>query len=86
MLSDDDIAALDQRARVVGEHIGWALSFMVAPNPEFVGLCAGPDQIIVVGPSRISDLAVHEIDLALDALQRGERRIVPDEDGDPQLV
>jgi len=47
---------------------------------------AGADQIVVLGPSRIADLAVHEIDLALDALQRGDRRIVLDEDGDPQLI
>jgi hypothetical protein len=86
MLTDDDIAALGQRAREVGESIGWDLAFVVAPNPEFVGLCAGPDRIIVLGPSRVSDLAVHEIDLALDALQRGKRRIILDEDGDPRLA
>jgi len=40
----------------------------------------------VLGPSRITDLAVHEIDLALDALQRGDRQIVLDEDGDPRLI
>jgi hypothetical protein len=36
--------------------------------------------------SRISDLAVHEIDLSLDALQRGDRHIISDEDGDPRLI
>jgi hypothetical protein len=51
-----------------------------------VGLLAGPDQIVILGPSRISDLAVHEIDLALDALQRGDRHIISDEDGDPRLI
>lgn len=86
MLTDDDIATLNQRAREVGQRIGWELAFAVAPNPQFVGLYAGPDRIIIVGPSRISDLAVHEIDLALDALQRGDRRIILDEDGDPRLV
>ena len=50
------------------------LQFVVAPNAEYVGLAAGggadqAEQIIVLGPSRITDLAVHEIDLALDALQ-----------------
>ena len=43
------------------------------------------DQIIVLDPSRITNLAVHEIDLALDALQRGERHIILD-DGDPRLI
>lgn len=86
MLTDNDVATLNQRACEVGQHIGWDLTFAVAPNPDFVGLCAGPDRIIVLGPSRISDLAVHEIDLALDALQRGDRRIVVDEDGDPRMV
>lgn len=86
MLTDDDITVLNRRAREVGQHIGWELTFAVAPNPEYVGLCAGPDRVVVLGPSRVSDLAVHEIDLALDALQRGEWRIVLDEDGDPRLV
>lgn len=86
MLTDDDITVLNRRAREVGQHIGWELTFVVAPNPEYVGLCAGPDRVVVRGPSRVSDLAVHEIDLALDALQRGERRIVLDEDDDPRLV
>ena len=86
VLTADDVQALDRRAREVGRHIGWDLQFVVAGNPEFVGLVAGADQIVVLGPSRIADLAVHEIDLALDALQRGDRRIVLDEDGDPQLI
>lgn len=86
MLTNDDITALNRRAREVGESIGWELVFAVAPDSEFVGLCAGHDRIIVLGPSRVSDLAVHEIDLALDALQRGDRRIILDEDGDPCLA
>lgn len=59
---------------------------MVAPNPRCVGLCAGPDRVVIVGPSWIEDLAVHEIDLMLDGLERGERMIVLDEDGDPRLM
>lgn len=91
VLTDDDVQRLDRRAREVGGVIGWDLEFVVAPNAEYVGLTAGggaehADQIIVLGPSRITDLAVHEIDLALDALQRGERHIVLDEDGDPRLI
>ncbi|MDA2893355.1 hypothetical protein PDG61_20745 [Mycolicibacterium sp. BiH015] len=91
MLTDDDVQALDRRAREVGGVIGWDLQFVVAPNAEFVGLAAGGgadhvDQIIVLGPSRINDLAVHEIDLALDALRRGERHIILDKDGDPRLI
>lgn len=86
MLTDDDVLALDQRAREVGRHIGWELQFAVMPNSEYVGLLAGADQIVILGPSRIADLAVHEIDLALDALQRGERHITTDEDGDPRLA
>ena len=91
MLTAEDVLALDRRACEVGRRIGWDLQFVVAPNSEYVGLAAGggadqAEQIIVLGPSRIADLAVHEIDLALDALQRGDRRIVLDEDGDPQLI
>lgn len=91
VLTDDDVQALNRRAREVGGVIGWDLQFVVAPNAEYVGLAAGggadqAEQIIVLGPSRITDLAVHEIDLALDALQRGDRQIVLDEDGDPRLI
>ncbi|MCF6390642.1 hypothetical protein L2K20_27045 [Mycobacterium sp. MBM] len=73
------------------EELLLALQFVVAPNAEYIGLAAGggadqAEQIIVLGPSRIPDLAVHEIDLALDALQRGDRQIVLDEDGDPRLI
>lgn len=74
-----------------GRRRGWDLQFVVAPNAEYVGLAAGggadhAGQIIVLGPSRITDLAVHEIDLTLDALQRGDRQIILDEDGDPRLI
>jgi hypothetical protein len=91
VLTDDDVQALDQRAREVGGVIGSDLEFVVAPNAEYVGLAAGggadhAEQIIVLGPSHITDFAVHEIDLALDALQRGERHIIFDEDGDPRLI
>ena len=91
VLTDDDVQALNRRAHEVGGVIGWDLQFVVAPNAEYVGLAADggadhADQIIVLGPSRITDLAVHEIDLALDALQRAERHIILDEDGDPRLI
>ncbi|MEV7268479.1 hypothetical protein AB0N38_33475, partial [Micromonospora aurantiaca] len=33
----------------------------------------------------LSDLAAHDIELDLDALERGDRTIGPDEDGDPRL-
>jgi hypothetical protein len=86
VLTEDDKATLDKRAGDIGQQIGWKLRFIVLPNPQLVGLAAGDQQIIVFGPSRIADLAVHEVDLVLDALERGDRRIVLDEDGDPQLV
>jgi hypothetical protein len=85
-LSADDIALLDARARAVGEQIRWEMHFQLAPNPEFVGLTAGANHIVIVGPARIADLAAHDIDLTLDGLERGERRIIEDEDGDPRLV
>lgn len=85
-LSANEIVLLDARARAVGESIGWELHFQVAPNPEFVGLTAGANHIFVVGPALLADLAAHDIDLTLDALERRERRIVEDEDGDPRLV
>jgi hypothetical protein len=81
-----DSATGTRQAREVGSHIGWELRFAVMPNPKYVGLMAGPDQIVILGPSLVSDLAVHEIDIALDDLQRGERHIVTAEDGDPRLI
>jgi len=84
-LTPEEIAALDDRAQAVGKVIGWELRFSVAPNPEFVGLIAGPEHVFVVGPSRLSDLAAYEIDVTLDALERGDKVLFPDEDGDPRL-
>ncbi len=63
--------------------IGHDLRFRVAPNPEYVGLKV--DNIFVSGPSKMEDMAAHEVDLTLDALERGDAVIVPDEDGDPRL-
>ena len=56
MLTDDDVLALDRRAREVGRRIGWDLQFVVAGNPEFVGLVASggadqTEQIVALGPS-----------------------------------
>ena len=85
-LQGDDVQRLDERAHEVGLKIGWPLRFVVAPNPEYVGLVAGPDQVFVIGPSKLSDLAAHDIELDLDALERGDRQIARDEDGDPRLI
>ncbi len=52
---------------------------------EFVGLIAGPDGAFVIAPSKSADLAAHDIDLDLDALERGDRVIRPDEGGDPRI-
>lgn len=85
-LDSQDIARLNDRAREVGQQIGWDLAFVVAPNPDFVGVTAGPDRIFVMGPARLSDLAAYDIELELDALERGDRVIRPDEDGDPRML
>ncbi|MFF8186045.1 hypothetical protein ACF044_02140 [Microbacterium sp. NPDC016588] len=82
-LTPDQVAALDVRAREVGEQIGRRLRFMVAPNPEFIGLVAGEEQVVVGGLNRLSDLAAHEVDFTLDDLAAGRRQIIDDEDGDP---
>jgi len=85
-LEAEDIRRLDERAQQVGARIGWDLRFRVAPNPEYVGITAGPSEVFVLGPAKLSDLAAHDIDLDLDALERGERVIRADEDGDPRLL
>ena len=84
-LNPEEIEILDDRAQKVGKKIGWRLRFVIAPNPEFVGIIAGPDNIFVVGPSRLADLAAYEVDLTLDELERGDRILFPDDDGDPRL-
>ena len=85
-LDPDDVARLDERAQRVGESIGWRLRFMAAPFPEYICLVAGPDQVMVWGPAKVDELAAHEVDFELDALERGDRTIVADEDGDPRIV
>lgn len=84
-LTPTEVAALNERAHEVGNKIGWTLQFVVAPNTAYVALVAGPDNVVVVGPSKLADLAVHDIDLTLDALERGDQVLFPDEDGDPRL-
>ncbi len=84
-LTPDDISRLDDRARDVGSKIGRDMRFVVAPNPEYVGVTAGPDNVFVLGPAKLADLAAHDIELDLDALERGDREVRPDEDGDPRL-
>lgn len=92
-LQPDDVERLNLRARQVGIKIGWSLAFCQAPNPEFVGMTADtidediePHHIFVFGPTRVDSLTVHEVDLLLDDLDRGTRRVIPDEDGDPRLA
>lgn len=84
-MTPEQISELDTRAQQVGAKIGWPMRFIPAPNPEYVALVAGTDQICVVGPAKLSNLAAHDIDLTLDQLERGDRTIVTDEDGDPRL-
>ena len=66
-LGDEDVRRLDLRAQEVGSRIGWKLRFRALGNPEYVALSAGPDQVIIVGPSKLADLGAHDIELELDA-------------------
>lgn len=84
-LTPEDITHLNDRAKEVGRKIGWQMQFVVAPNPDYVGVTAGPDHVFVLGPAKLSDLAAHDIELDLDALDRGDRELRADEDGDPRL-
>lgn len=84
-MTPQQVADLDARAQEVGAKIGWRLRFMALGNNEYVALVAGPDQIVVKGPEKLSNMAAHDIDLTLDELERGDRTIQPDEDGDARL-
>ncbi len=92
MLDAETVAALDERARLVGVKIGWTLNFIAGPNPDVVALVAdGIDdhgeviRIAIHGPMKTDPVTAHEVDLLLDQLESGERTIGFDEDGDPTL-
>lgn len=92
-LHPDDVIALDARARQIGLAIGWTLAFGEAPNPEYVFLTADTldeqlevTHLVVFGPKKIDEVTVHEVDLLLDDLESGRRRLMLDEDGDPRLL
>lgn len=82
-LNQRDVERLDARAQEVGRSGQWDLRFVVAPNPDYVGLTA--DDIFIVGPAKSADLAAYDIEMELDAIERGDARIQSDEDGDPRL-
>ena len=82
-LNKHDVGRLDTRAQEVGRGGQWELRFVVAPNPEYVGLTA--NNIFIVGPAKLEDLAAHDVEMELDAIERGDAQILPDEDGDPRL-
>lgn len=85
-LTPEDIERLDQRAQEVGRAIGRGLRFMVAPNPEYVGVLDEETSIFILGPDSLDNLAAYDIELDLDALERGDRQIMLDEDGDPRVI
>jgi hypothetical protein len=85
-MTPEQVADLDARAQEVGAKIGWRLRFLAAANPEYVALVGGPDQVVIKGPAKLADMAAHDIDFTLDELERGDRRVEPDEDGDPRIV
>jgi hypothetical protein len=88
-LSNDEVEAPHARGQAVGEKIGRTLTFQPAPNPEHVFLMADTADdaasVSIYGPVRVDEVTIHEIDLLLDQLESGNRRIDFDEDGDPQL-
>jgi hypothetical protein len=54
-MTPEQVAGLNARAQEVGAKIGWRLRFMPAPNPKYVGLIAGAEQIFAMGPAKLSD-------------------------------
>ncbi|RZT07743.1 hypothetical protein EV589_5975 [Mycobacterium sp. BK558] len=77
---------LDARADDVGLRIGWEMHVSAGDDPESVGLTAGASHVFIYGPVRLNGHAVTHINALLDALLRGERRIVEDQQGHPRLV
>ncbi|WP_456695499.1 hypothetical protein [Aeromicrobium sp. P5_D10] len=92
-LNSEDTLRINQRAREIGASIGWSLDFSVAPNQMFVGLTADTfdedlkqHHVFVWGPKPVDQVIVHEVEIFLDDLEQGRRRIVADEDGDPRVI
>lgn len=87
-LQPNEVDRLKQWIRDVGQSIGWDLEFVSSPgNPEIVAVSAavdlgpdGPRRIVVLGPGKPADV-VHD----LEALDRGDKVLWIDEDGDPLL-
>jgi hypothetical protein len=84
---------INQRARAIGASIGWSNDFTAAPNQMFVGLIADTfdedleqHHVFVRGPKPVDQVIVHEVEIFLDDLEQGRRRIVADEDGDPRVI
>ena len=85
-VSPSTLAVLDARADDVGLRINWEMHVRAGGDPESVGLTAGAGHVFIYGPVRLNDHAVTHINALLDALLRGERRIVEDQQGHPRLV
>ena len=72
---------LEARAKEVGAKIGRELTFRILGNDEYVAITAAPDNQVILGPSKLSDLAAQEFDLDLDAIERGDRVVFEDPEG-----
>lgn len=80
------VQRLDQVAQQVGKQIGWAAEFLRRSEPRVRRRdCRTRPRLLCWDPLKLSDLAAHDIELELDSLERGDRQIRPDEDGDPRL-
>jgi len=87
-LEPADVIRLERWTREVGQRISWDLEFVSnLGNPEIVAVSAavdlgpdGPRHIVVLGPGSPADV-VHD----LEALERGDKVLWIDEDGDPLL-
>ena len=69
---------IDVRAGTKPEHV-----FLVA---ETINDDAAQVRIVIHGPVVVDTVTVHEIDMLLDQLESGQRRIEFSEDGDPRLL
>lgn len=85
-VSASTTALLDARANDVGLRISWEMHLCPDGDQESFGLTAGARHVFIYGPVRLDSVAVAEMHSILDALLRGERRIVEDQHGNPKLV
>jgi hypothetical protein len=91
-VTPEDVAQLDERAhqvdsRSVGRcRLGPLLTPGSCTSPPIPSTTTATCATSLCLSKPMDEVIVHEVDMLLDQLERGERRIIANEDRDPRLV